>query len=569
MGFSERASRTLLASVLSFGLMAASLGTAMARPVASGDHEMEKAIDELLSSFKKDAPGGTVIAVKDGKVVYRKGYGMANLELGVANQPEMVFRLGSITKQFTAVAILMLADQGKLSITDEITKYLPDFPTQGHKITIEHLLTHTSGVKNYTALPEWLGLWRKDMSLTELIALFKDKPLDFAPGEKWSYSNSGYVLLGAIVEKASGESYQDFVEKRIFAPLGMKHSYYDTTAKIIPGRAEGYSRGKDGWANCAYLSMSQPHAAGSLASSVDDMAIWDASLYTEKLLKQEWLKKAWTSFKLNNGKLTNYGYGWGVSSYDGHRLIAHDGGINGFSTSGMRFPDDKVYVAVLTNTDSGDVGPDELALKASAIVLGKPYKEPVPVDVPAATLDQYVGSFKLDGGPEISVVRDGKNLFVTMGRKMELLPVSEGQFAVKGSMNRVKFAKGSDGHVTGLTLQTPMGLEMDAAKTEKPASSPDKPQGGAAFKADPAAYDNYVGEYEFEAGFSVTVSKKGDKLMGQATGQSEVEMSPESATRFVVKEVDAHAEFIFDSSGKVTSVVLEQGGQKMTGKKVK
>src|SRR5580704_5855973 len=198
----------------------------LAQPARSGgpaNGDLTAAIDDIMSkTYKPDHPGAAVIAVKDGKVVFRKGYGMANLELGVPIRPEMVFRLGSITKQFTTVAILMLAEQGKLSVTDEIT--------------IENLLTHTSGVKNYTSLPEWLPLWRKDMTVTDLIALFKDKPLDFAPGEKWSYSNSGYILLGAIIEKVSGQKYEDFIEKRIFAPIGMTHSFYDHTDRLIPGR---------------------------------------------------------------------------------------------------------------------------------------------------------------------------------------------------------------------------------------------------------------------------------------------------------------------------------------------
>jgi CubicO group peptidase (beta-lactamase class C family) len=212
-------SRILVGSIIGFSLLnVASPGAS--RAVAT--HEtpgLAAAIDELFShAFKPDGPGAAVIVAKDGNVVFRKGYGMANLELGVPVRPEMVFRLGSITKQFTAAAILMLARQGKLSVTDDITRFLPDFPTQGRRITIENLLTHTSGLKDYTSLPGWSLQWRKDMSPTDLIAMFRDKPPDFAPGERWSYSNSGYVLLGAIIEKVSGQTYKDFIEKQIFAP---------------------------------------------------------------------------------------------------------------------------------------------------------------------------------------------------------------------------------------------------------------------------------------------------------------------------------------------------------------
>ena len=233
----------------------------------NGNEALATAIDTLMSSnFSPQEPGASVIVVKDGKVIFRKGYGLANVELGVAVEPDMIFRIGSITKQFTAVAILMLEEQGKLSVKDEITKYFPDYPTQGKKITVEHLLNHTSGIKSYTSLPEWLPQWRKDFKVDELIALFKDKPMDFAPGDSWSYNNSAYFLLGAIIEKASGQSYADFVEKHIFAPLGMKHSFYDNTERLITRRVAGYSKKGNDFVNCAYLSMSQPYAAGSLIS---------------------------------------------------------------------------------------------------------------------------------------------------------------------------------------------------------------------------------------------------------------------------------------------------------------
>lgn len=178
--------------------------------------------------------------------------------------PEMVFRLASITKQFTAVAVLMLVQEDKVALSDEITRFLPAFPTQGQTITVEHLLTHTAGVKNYVDMPELPNVWRKDMTLDDLIGLFQDQPLGFAPGEQWAYSDSGYVLLGAIIEKVSGMSYAEFIQQRIFTPLGMTHSYYDHTAQIIPGRVAGYARGADGFVNAPYLSMSLPYAAGAL-----------------------------------------------------------------------------------------------------------------------------------------------------------------------------------------------------------------------------------------------------------------------------------------------------------------
>jgi len=457
-----------LAFVLALVILAGMHFSAAAQTANLSDEGLAAAVNEMLeSTYNADQPGAAVIVVRDGKVILRKGYGRANMELGVPIEPDMVFRIGSLTKQFTAVAVLMLSEQGKLSLEDDITKFIPDYPTQGKKITVEHLLTHTSGIKSYTSLPEWLPLWRKDMPLTELIAIFKDKPMDFAPGEKWAYNNSAYVLLGAVIEKASGQSYSDFIEKNIFAPLGMKHSYYDDTARIIPRRAAGYSKGKDGFVNAAYLSMSQPSAAGSLVSSVDDLALWDASLYTEKLVKQESLKRAWTSAKLNDGKATGYGFGWFVNSYEGHPVIEHSGGINGFASYALRMPNDHVFVAALTNKDSES--PGRTVLKIAALAIGKPYSEPVAIKLAATVLDSYAGVYQLGEKDEAIVRRDGDTLVIGFpnGRKTVISPLSETQFFVKDSRSRITFARNTAGVVTGFVVSG-SGVEQDAKKTDKP-----------------------------------------------------------------------------------------------------
>jgi CubicO group peptidase (beta-lactamase class C family) len=466
-------SSIILAILLSASFSAPSWAQSAApakAPAQTGDAEIAAAVGALLEkTYKPDQPGAAVIVVKDGRVVFRKGYGKANLELGVPIEPDMIFRIGSITKQFTAVSILKLAEEGKLSLSDEVTRFLPDYPTNGKKITVEHLLTHTSGIKSYTSLPEWLGMWRKDISLTELIALFKDKPMDFEPGEGWLYNNSAYVLLGAIIEKVSGQPYQDYVEKQIFAPLGMTHSFYDRTDRVIPRRVAGYSKGRDGWVNCAYLSMTQPHAAGSLISSVDDLALWDAALYTDKALKQESLRRAWTSYKLNNGKATHYGYGWSIQSYEGHKIVTHDGGINGFITSGYRLPDDKVYVSVLTNSDSPDVNPSEVAFKIAAIAIGKPFQTPVAMKLSAEKLDAYTGVYQADEKTQVIVRRDGEKLFLHRGiRKTEIAPMSETEFFIPSQLRgRLTFIKSAAG-ISGYIQYDSYGTDQEFRKTDKP-----------------------------------------------------------------------------------------------------
>jgi CubicO group peptidase (beta-lactamase class C family)/uncharacterized protein YneR len=524
-------------------------------------------IDALLQKvYKADEPGASVLVKKQGQVLFRKGYGLADMELGIPVEPDMVFRLGSITKQFTAVAILMLAEQGKLPLQDEITKFLPDYPTQGKTITVEHLLTHTSGIKSYTDLPEWLPLMRKDMTLKEIIDLFKDKPMEFSPGERWKYCNSGYILLGAIIEKVSGETYEAFLQKHIFDPLGMNHSYYGSSSRVILRRIPGYSKGGAGFENAPYISMTQPYAAGSLLSSVDDLAIWNEALLAGKLIKRETLEKAFTPYKLKDGTTTGYGYGWFISNYEGHRIIEHGGGIMGFTTYTLLLPEDQAFVVLLTNSAVEGRAPEPFAFRITALTLGKPYKEPVAITLQEKEIIPLVGVYVNAENEERYISRDGNKLFSQRagGSKNEIFPASPTEFFFKDSFARIEFIKNEKGEVTGAKLVNRIGPMETYTKTTKPL-----PTGRKEIAPDPALYDHYAGEYELAPGFSITVTKENNKLMAQATGQEKFEIFPESETKFFLKVMDAQIEFVKDASGKVTGLILYQGGQKLQAKKTK
>lgn len=364
-----------------FSLIGLTIGflaiTSLAQSPAAPE-SLAASIDALLSPvYKAGEPGAALLVMKDGKALVRKAYGMADLELGIALEPDMVFRIGSMTKQFTAVAVLMLMERGQIGLSDPLTKYLPDYPTRGRMITVEHLLTHTSGIQSYTGLAEWRPLIRKDMALTELIALFKDKPMEFEPGERWNYNNSGYILLGAVIEKASGMSYEAFLQKNILDPLGLKHTYYGSASRVIPCRVPGYAFGPNNTIlNAEYLSMTQPYAAGSLLSSVDDLGAWNEALMAGRLIKRESLEKAWTPYRLKDGTSTGYGYGWAVGEYAGRRAITHNGGINGFASDGILFPEDRLFVALLANSTIAAKGPGRFSTQIAALALGKPLKEP-------------------------------------------------------------------------------------------------------------------------------------------------------------------------------------------------
>jgi D-alanyl-D-alanine carboxypeptidase len=372
---------------------------------------LETRLDTLVgASYKPNEPGATVIVVKDGKTLLRKAYGIADTKGMKPMEAGMVLRLGSITKQFTAVGILMLAEEGKLALTDDITRFFPDYPAKGRKITVEHLLTHTSGIASYTSRTDYPLTMGRDVTPAQMIDSFKNDPLDFEPGTAYRYNNSGYFLLGAIIEKVSGMPYAKFVEQRIFVPLGMKDTAYEGYERSKTAHAAGHTQGAQGYEHSTPLSMSQPYAAGSLVSSVDDLARWDAAVSQGKLLKPASWKRAFTPYTLADGKPTGYGYGWQVGSLQGVPVVSHGGGINGFSTYALRLPEQKVFVAVLSNADGGVANPGVVASKAAALAMGKPFREFREIALDAATLDRYVGVYEVEKGVTRSFRREGEVL---------------------------------------------------------------------------------------------------------------------------------------------------------------
>ena len=522
-------------------------------------------IDAILAkSFAPDRPGAAVVVVKDGKTVYREGVGLANLELGVPVRPEMVFEIGSVTKQFTSTAILMLAEQGKLSLDDDVRKHLPDFPDKQATITIEHLLTHTSGIPSYTGSPKWMPLWRKDMTPAEIIALTKDEPLEFAPGSRYAYNNTGYVMLGAIIEKLSGMTYAEFVKKNIFEPLGMTHSYYGSATALIPNRASGYSRRGDQFVNAEYLSMTQPYAAGSLMSTVDDLALWNAAVSSGKLLTKASWDRAFTPYKLTSGAATGYGYGWQLDAFDGHRIIRHNGGIFGYVSEVARLPEDGIFVAMLTNSDAPPVDTGYVVTKIAAAALGKPVRDPIAVKVDAATLDAYVGVYKIDERTERVVSRDGETLKIQRSGRppREVLASSKTEFFIPDSFVRMRFETDASGRATRMVVRQPNGTEEVAVRVDKPVPAPI-----VEVAVDPAILASYAGEYAIAPTFSITITAEGGKLFGQATGQPKFELFAKSETEFFLKVVDARISFVKGASGNVESLVLHQGGRDVPGRR--
>lgn len=535
---------------------------------AAGTKNLRAELDAVAAAaFAGDGPGAAVVVVRDGKTLLRKGYGLADLELGVAVKPEMVFRIGSITKQFTAVALLMLAEEGKVDLTAPFTTYLPEYPAPAALVTVEHLLTHTSGIPSYTDLAEWLPLQRKDMSLEELLGMFKDRPLEFAPGERWSYNNSGYILLGAIIERVSGMSYQDFVRQRIFEPLGMTRSYYGDVDPIIPGRVRGYARGRDGFINAPYLSMTQPYAAGSLLSTVDDLVTWNQAVFAGRVVQPESMRRARAPYRLSDGRSTGYGYGWMMSSHAGHAVVEHGGGIHGFTSHAIAVPEAQVYVVVLTNsTAGGERSPEAAAFRLAALALDAPYVEPVAVPLAPEQAEALAGVYDGLEDQQVWIRTDGSKVLYqrTGGSVTEIFQAAGGEFYFPRSFTRLHFDRDAAGTVTGLRVVTRVGMERAFART-----SEELPAERQAVVVAAALLRRFVGEYEIAPGFTLTVTLDGEQLMLEPTGQPRLPLFPESETAFFLRSVDARLVFEVDETGAATGLVLHQAGREMPGRRLR
>ncbi len=301
---------------------------------------------------RSQVPGISIAVVKNAQVLKAKGYGMADVELEAPATERTVYQWASVSKQFTAAAILLLIQDGKVALDDPVAKHYPQAPSAWKNVTIRHLLNHTSGIRSYTDLPEFRKTLRKDYEPDELIGLVTDRDLDFSPGERWRYNNTGYYLLGLVIEKASGRSYDDFLKQRIFQPLGMATARMNDQSDLIPHRATGYYLISNEVKRAVFVSPSQPFSAGALVGTVLDLAKWDAALYTDKLLPTAVREAMWEPTKLTTGKSQQYGYGWQLGKVRGHRYVGHGGGIDGFTTFILRLVDDKLTVIVLSNGNS-------------------------------------------------------------------------------------------------------------------------------------------------------------------------------------------------------------------------
>jgi CubicO group peptidase (beta-lactamase class C family) len=519
-------------------------------------------MEQVIQSFVANKQFmGAVLVARGNDILLDKGYGFANLEWNIPNSPKTKFRLGSITKQFTAASILLLEERGKLNVNDPVKKYMPDAPAAWEKITIFNLLTHTSGIPNFTDFPDYRNLEPFSATPAELVARFRDKPLDFQPGEKWSYSNSGYVLLGCLIEKISGESYPKFVQENIFKPLGMENSGYDSNSAVIQNRASGYSPGQNGIVNAGYVDMTIPLSAGGLYSTTEDLLRWEQGLFGGKLLSPASLKKMTTPFK------NDYAFGLGVRAVNGHEVIEHGGGIEGFNTMLAYYPDDKLTVVVLANVNGS--APPEIAGDLHTLAEGGTMvltSERKVAKIDPKVFDGYVGSYQLAPNFILKITRDGDR-FITQATgqgQVEIFPEGDHDFFAKVVDAQITFVTNSQGRATELILHQG-GRDQHAPRVEGAAAEPKEDE---EIQVDPKIFDGYVGNYQLAPNFSITITREGDHLFEQATNQQKFEIFPESDKDYFLKVVEAHITFVTDGQGHATELILHQGGADQHAKRV-
>ncbi len=545
-------------------------------------------IDNLITRYTDyNLFNGSVLVVEDGEVILKKGYGFANMEYDISNSPETKFRIGSITKQFVATVIMQLVEEGKINLDEKITSYLPNYRKDtGDKVTIFHLLTHTSGIPSYTGIPKvWSDSLRLQYSVDYLIEHFCQGDLEFESGTEFRYNNSGYVLLGKIVEDLTGKSLSDALDERIFKPAGMLNTGIDTEQKILKNRASGYERTFDGFVGTPFFNITNAFGAGAMYSTVEDMFLWDRILYTDKLLTTESKEKMFTPY------LSNYGFGWGILNVvmgeDSIKIVSHSGGLNGFNTRLTRFVDDNHTIILFNNFSGAPLA--ELSKQISNIIFDEKF------DYPKKSIAQHMYEILKDGdlGTAVSLypmlkaqesesftfaenelnrlgyhlMRNDRiddaieifklnveeypkafNVYDSMGEAYMIK--GEKELAIKNYKKSIELNSKNFG---GIAKLKELGVEVEEPKD---------------FEVPMQLLNSYVGTYKLAEGFFITITVEGNRIFEQATSQEKVEIFPESATKFYLKVVPAEIEFFMNEKGKVHKLVLYQGGNEVPGEKV-
>jgi CubicO group peptidase (beta-lactamase class C family) len=525
--------------------------------------EPEIMVDHLYQAQATGVvPAVAVLVSKDGKVVYKKAFGYSDIGKHEKATTETKFRIGSVTKQFTAAAILKLQEQNRLSVTDKLSKYFPDFP-RADEVTLHHLLTHTSGIHSYTNKDEFLQRVLQPVTNEALLNFFKNDPYDFNPGEQYRYNNSGYFLLGYIIEKVSGKSYPQYLKDTFFDPLGMTNTGVHASSLALTNEARGHQRSGNKYEPSLNWDMSWAGGAGALYSTLEDLFKWNEALFNGQVINEKSLASALTPVKLNNGNLPpdgEYGYGLMLGKYRDVGVVAHGGGLHGFITQLSRYPQEKLTVAILTN-----IAPAEANMNAHTVAQLYLWEKMASqtsystVALKPQDLKVYEGRYDFRNGLVMTVTSEGDGLYAQLSgqSRFQIYPSAQDEFFWKVVEAKIKFTRNEKGEVNGGHF-TQGGNEIDVVqmKEEKIVS------------INPAIYKNYTGKYDYGNNFHITVTVENNRLFAQGTNQPKLEIFPLSETEFVARDVNAKIIFVPGPDGKVSKLNLDMAGQKKDAPKI-
>ena len=531
--------------------------------------EVARYADALLKrKYRADSPGGVVLVARGDEVLYRGARGEADVENNVPLRTDSLFRIGSVTKQFAAAGLLKLVEAGKVKLDDPLTKYVPRFPG-GDQITVLQLLNHTSGVKDYTRIKGYMvgPPIQRDLTTAQLIDVFKDEPATFAPGSKWDYSNSGYVLVGAVIEAASGEPWHAYLERALFRPLGMNNTGYAADPKRVARLVRPYSYDKDKLVPAMTMSMTQPHAAGSLLSTVDDLFKWNRALHGGRVLNSANYAQMITP--AGSAKERGYGFGLNREKLRSHPMLSHGGRISGFVAALNYVPGPDISVVILENDDHDDdrhggQSADAAVRKLAALALGDPYPALKAVAIDAAALQAAEGTYRFDGDvTRVLRLADGKLTAQrgSRGDAVPLTPIGPDDFLYPDGFNRLKLEREASGKISRVRIFPNGDGAGEVGIRSEPLEAASEP-------VTHAMLERLVGSYAHsEAGLTLKVFFEGETLLAQLVGQPPVTLRAKSPTEFEVEEEAASLHF--PASGTAAGeATMRQGGREITLKRV-
>lgn len=387
------------------------------------DTLLTRKIDELIKQkLTSVAPGCVILIAKKGQIIYKNAFGLANLQAKIPMQNDMIFRIGSITKQYTAIAILQLVEQGKLSLQDTIQKYVKEFPTKRYPVTIENLLTQTSGIPNYLTIQNHDPAKNRDQyTPAQGVDYFKDEPLNFKPGSKFEYSNSNFYLLGYIIEQVTGQTYESYIKKYLFEPAGLRHTYYIHKETNIVNMTSGYSQhGGKNWEPAELQDPTLMYAAGGIMANAEDLFKWHQALYAEKLISSKFLQQAYTPYQFPDSSLSEYGYGWFIKNLNGSKTVEHSGSTDGYQTDEIYLPEQDVFVAALFNGFKEDMNFIILSNDIARLAANKPLQHELKLE--GDSLSRYAGIYIYNTEHQMIVTFKGDQLFIEASNPKDRLP---------------------------------------------------------------------------------------------------------------------------------------------------